>query len=100
MEGRAVTGVDRDSGAWVLRRDGGGAVRARRIVLAAGVWLSRLLPWFGFKLDVDCRVNQVSVTERRSPLLRTIIGFANGYLSPQAGGQRHPPHRRRLAGYR
>ena len=81
MEGKAVTGVDRDGGDWVLRREGGDPVRARRIVLATGVWLSRLLPWFGFELDVDVRVNQVSVTERRPPLLRTIVGFANGFLS-------------------
>ena len=79
-ENTPVTGVERD-GAGFAVETGGGVVKARRIVLAGGLWLADILAWFGFRLPAECRINQVSVTARMGPTLRTIVGVANGFLS-------------------
>ena len=79
-EGRDVTAVDRRSGGFEIGATGGG-VRARRVILAGGVWLERMAAWFGLHAPVTCRVQQMAVTERSAPLMRTILGNVNGRLS-------------------
>ena len=49
-------------------RGAGAVVRARRIVLAGGVWLKKMGAWLGVNLPVECRVPQVVVTERMGPV--------------------------------
>jgi glycine/D-amino acid oxidase-like deaminating enzyme len=80
-EGWPVAGVDRESCGFVVRGGDGGRVRARRVVLAGGVWLQRMLAWFGLDIGVKCLVNQLVVTERMPPVMRSVISIANGLLS-------------------
>jgi sarcosine oxidase subunit beta len=79
-EGAPVRSVDRSGGNWVLNTDQG-PVTSQRVVLAGGVWLTRMAPWFGVELPVECRVPQVVVTERARPLFRAIIGVATRNLT-------------------
>jgi glycine/D-amino acid oxidase-like deaminating enzyme len=80
FENRRVTSVDRDRNAWSLRTSAG-AIRARRVVLAGGVWLEAMAAWFGVKLPIKTLINQLGVTERLAPVMRTVIGIASGLLS-------------------
>lgn len=80
-EGAAVTGVDAGDGGFTLRVAGGEPVRARRLVLAGGVWLEEMLGWLGLRIPVKCLINQLIVTERLRPVMRTVLSVANGLLS-------------------
>ena len=62
-------------------RTRGGAIRCRRIVLAGGVWIEPMLAWLGVHLPIKVLVNQLAVTERIAPVMRTVIGIASGLLS-------------------
>ena len=79
-ENTEVTGVDRAGDAWVLRC-GPTSIRARRVILAGGVWLEKMAGWFGVHIPIKTLVNQLSVTERIAPVMRTVIGIASGLLS-------------------
>jgi glycine/D-amino acid oxidase-like deaminating enzyme len=59
----------------------GGRVSARRIVLAGGVWLQDMAAWLGMALPIKVLVNQLVVTERMAPVMRTVLGVASGLLS-------------------
>jgi glycine/D-amino acid oxidase-like deaminating enzyme len=72
----------------IVREDGGFAVvaagehlRAKRLVLSGGAWLNDALAHFDLQLPLNCRVNQVAVTEPTKPILRTILGVATGLLT-------------------
>ncbi|MCC7425887.1 MAG: FAD-binding oxidoreductase, partial [Alphaproteobacteria bacterium] len=57
-------------------RDGGEAVRvpARRILLAANMWVRPMLDWFGLRdLPIKGRANLMIVTERMRPVIRSIL---------------------------
>ncbi|MEO0384765.1 MAG: FAD-dependent oxidoreductase [Pseudomonadota bacterium] len=56
-------------------------LKARRIVLAGGVWLEAMLVWLGVKLPIKTLINQLAVTERLAPVMRTVVGIASGLLS-------------------
>lgn len=58
-----------------------GVIHARQIVLAGGVWLEPMLRWFGVQLPIKTLVNQLAVTERSPPVMRTVLGIASGLLS-------------------
>lgn len=79
-EGCAVTGAERSGGAFVLRT-AAGEVRAAQLVLAGGVWLEPMAAWFGVRLPITVLINQLAVTERIGPAIRTQLGIANGLLS-------------------
>ena len=79
-EATAVAGIERD-GAGFAVATGGGVVGTRRVVLAGGVWLGRMLAWFGHDVPVQCGVDMVSVTASMRPVMRTVIGVANGLLT-------------------
>jgi sarcosine oxidase, subunit beta len=79
-ENRGVTGADRDGSVWSLATERG-PIRARRVVLCGGVWLERMAGWFGVRLPIKTLVNQLSVTERVAPVMRTVVGIASGLLS-------------------
>ncbi|MBV9786376.1 MAG: FAD-binding oxidoreductase [Acidisphaera sp.] len=77
----ALDGLEREDGQYVAR-SAAGLQRARRVVLAGGVWLETLLRRdFGIAIPLTCRVNQVSVTERLPPILHRVLGVATGLLS-------------------
>jgi glycine/D-amino acid oxidase-like deaminating enzyme len=77
---RAVARVDRDNGRYVVHAAGGTAT-ATRIVLAGGAWLEGMAAWLGFRLPVQFKVNQMIVTERSAPVIRTVLGVQNGLLT-------------------
>ena len=79
LEGTAVETVERDGGFAVLTS--AGRPKARRLVLAGGVWLAEMVAWFGLHAPVTCRVQQVVVTERMGPVMRSNLGVPNGRLS-------------------
>lgn len=81
MENSPVTALDREDGLHVIRIDGGAPVRAKRLVLAGGVWLEPMLAWLGLKVPVKTLINQLVVTERMRPVMRSVVGIANGLLS-------------------
>jgi sarcosine oxidase subunit beta len=59
----------------------GQTVEGRRLVIAGGVWIEPMLAWLGIALPIKVLINQLSVTERIRPILRTQIGIASGLLS-------------------
>jgi glycine/D-amino acid oxidase-like deaminating enzyme len=81
FEQTPVTGIEPVGAGSVIRRDGHPPLRARRLVLAGGVWLETMLGWLGFRVPVKCLINQLVVTERMRPVMRSVVGIANGLLS-------------------
>ncbi len=76
-----VQGVAPEEGGYVVHTPEG-ALRARRVVMAGGMWLEGLLRRdFGINIPLICRVNQVSVTERLPPVMRRVLGVATGLLT-------------------
>lgn len=80
LEYRPVTAVDRGASGFTLRSDGGD-LQAGRLVLAGGVWLEEMLAWLGVTLPVKSLINQLVVTERLPPVMRTVCSVASGLLS-------------------
>lgn len=58
-----------------------GPVQGRRLVIAGGVWIEPMLAWLGVHLPIKVLINQLSVTERVAPVMRTQVGIASGLLS-------------------
>ena len=58
-----------------------GTVATSRVVLAGGVWLEPMARWFGIDLPIRTLTNQLAVTERAEPVMRTVVGIASGLLS-------------------
>ncbi|ASW03220.1 NAD(P)/FAD-dependent oxidoreductase [Paraburkholderia aromaticivorans] len=56
-------------------------IDAARIVMAGGVWLEPLLAMLDIHIPVKTLVNQLIVTERMPPVMRTVLSIANGLLS-------------------
>jgi len=84
VEGMTVTGIDRAGDCHVLRAAGhpeDGRIHARRLVLAGGVWIEPMLRWLGLEVPIKVLVNQLAVTERMPPAMRTVLGVASGLLS-------------------
>lgn len=79
-ENRAATGVVREHHGFAVST-AKEPLKARRIVLAGGVWLEAMLGWLGIKLPIKTLINQLAVTERLAPVMRTVVGIASGLLS-------------------
>ena len=56
-------------------------LKAKRIVLAGGVWLEEMLNWLNVKIKIKCLINQLIITERMPPVMKTVLSIANGLLS-------------------
>ena len=52
-----------------------------RLALCGGVWLEPMADWLGVRLPIRTPVNQLAVTERTRPVMRTVLGVASGLLS-------------------
>jgi glycine/D-amino acid oxidase-like deaminating enzyme len=77
----AVDGISREDQGYVVR-SGAETFHGTRIVIAGGVWIQALLARdFNVNIPVECRVNQVSVTERLPPVVHTVLGVASGLLT-------------------
>lgn len=81
VEQRCVAGLDVDDGGFTIRSTDGCAWEASRVVLAGGVWLGEMLAWLGVTIAVKCLINQLIVTERLRPVMRTVLSVASGLLS-------------------
>ncbi len=79
-ENTPAQGVERTEAGFVVKTPHG-AIRARRLVLAGGVWIEHMMAWMGFTLPIKTLINQLAVTERVAPAMRTVVGIANGLLS-------------------
>jgi glycine/D-amino acid oxidase-like deaminating enzyme len=81
VEQRPVVGVDAGDRGFTLRYASGDLAQATRVVLAGGVWLGEMLAWLGVGIVVKCLVNQLIVTERLRPVMRSVLSVASGLLS-------------------
>lgn len=75
-----VSGVEREAAGFAVQTPSG-PVGAKRLVLAGGVWLEEMAAWLGIDLPIKVLVNQLAVTERVAPVMRTVVGIASGLLS-------------------
>ena len=75
-----VDSIDRRDGGFTVHSEAG-TTKAGRVVLAGGAWLGRMARWLGYPLDVRYKVNQLVVTERLPPVVRTVLGVSNGMLT-------------------
>jgi sarcosine oxidase subunit beta len=76
-----ATAVQHEQGRFAIVSEHGRLLRAKRLVLAGGVWLETMLAWLGLRVRVKCLVNQLIITERMKPVMRSVVGIANGLLS-------------------
>ncbi len=80
QESCAVTNVRKEDDGFAIFSDTA-TWRARRVVLAGGVWLEEMLGWLGVRLNIKTLINQLVATERLQPVMRTVVGIASGLLS-------------------
>lgn len=81
LEHRPATGIERDGARYVVHLADRAPLEASRLVLAGGAWLGEMAGWLGVRLGVRALVNQLAVTERIPPVMRTVVGIASGLLS-------------------
>ena len=81
FEQTPATGIEPDSGRYAVRLANRPPIEAIRLVLAGGAWIEEMAGWLGVRLPVRALVNQLAVTERLPPVMRTVIGIASGLLS-------------------
>jgi len=81
LEQRRVVGLESGDRGFTIRGAGSDAWIASRVVLAGGVWLGQMLAWLGVSIAVKCLINQLIVTERLRPVMRTVLSVASGLLS-------------------
>ncbi|MBX3540869.1 MAG: FAD-binding oxidoreductase [Chelatococcus sp.] len=75
-----VTGLDRQKGEWRVEARSG-RYTAPLVLIAAGAWNRALLQKVDVDLPIGWRVNQMSVSERTTPLLNGIVGHVSGLMS-------------------
>src|SRR5690606_37508106 len=83
LEHAPVEGIDSGDASHTVRfaKDGPAALTARSVVLAGGVWIEPMLGWLGVHIPIKVLINQLIVTERIRPVMRTVLSVANGLLS-------------------
>ena len=84
FENAAVEAIESGDGGHVVRlaaTTGLEPMRARRVVLAGGVWIENMLAMLGVQIPIKVLINQLVITERIRPVMRTVLSVANGLLS-------------------
>ena len=82
LEHSPATGAEPDGDrGYAVRLADRRTLRTRRLVLAGGAWLEEMAGWLGVRLPIKALVNQLAVTERLPPMMRTVVGVASGLLS-------------------
>ena len=80
-----VAGVEPTGTGYAARAVGADGIplvlHGTRLALCGGVWLEPMASWLGVRLRVGTLVNQLAVTERTRPIMRTVVGVASGLLS-------------------
>lgn len=79
-ENSTVESIDRNGNEFAVIA-GDAVINARRIVLAGGVWLEEMCRWLGLHIPIKTLINQLAITERMRPVMRSVVGIANGLLS-------------------
>lgn len=75
-----VEGIEPSDKGYTLNL-GSETATTQQIVLAGGVWLEPMMQMLGLSLPIKTLVNQLAVTERSAPLMRTVVCIASGLLS-------------------
>ena len=81
LENASVGGIEPDDSGYTVLHEDGTRTKAKRLVLAGGVWLETMLAWLGLSVPIKCLINQLAVTERMRPVMQSVVGIANGLLS-------------------
>ena len=85
FEDTPAAGVEPAAAGYTVRAtgaDGSGlTLHGTRLALCGGVWLEPMAGWLGVRLPIRTLVNQLAVTERCGPVMRTVLGIASGLLS-------------------
>jgi len=85
FENTTVTGVESGGSGYIAQStamDGNSfALHGNRLALCGGVWIESMAGWLGVRLPIRTLVNQLAVTERIRPVMRTVVGVASGLLS-------------------
>lgn len=82
FEQTPVTRIERVAGMYrVYGTDDAIRIDATRLVMAGGVWLEPMLAMLGIHIPVKTLVNQLIVTERMPPVMKSVLSIANGLLS-------------------
>jgi glycine/D-amino acid oxidase-like deaminating enzyme len=85
FERTAAARIDWSDGCYRVYGPENGAVPiridAKRLVMAGGVWLEPLCALLDVAIPVKTLVNQLIVTERMPPIMRSVLSIANGLLS-------------------
>ena len=84
LENAPVEGIDSGDTGHVIRFGGAASrppLQATRVVLAGGVWIENMLAWLGVQIPIKVLINQLIITERVRPVMRTVLSVANGLLS-------------------
>ncbi|MCB8881267.1 FAD-binding oxidoreductase [Acidisoma cellulosilytica] len=76
-----VSAIEQQGSGYLIHGTCGTRLSAKRIVLAGGVWLESMLAMLGLRAAVKCLINQLVITERMRPVMRSVVGIANGLLS-------------------
>ncbi len=79
-ENRPVQAIDHGDAGFTLQTPSG-PLHASRVVLAGGVWLEPQAAMLGLRLRIRTLVNQLIVTTKMPPVMRTVLGVASGLLS-------------------
>jgi sarcosine oxidase subunit beta len=82
FENSAVESIDSGDSGHIAHFDGKQApLRGHRIVLAGGVWIENMLAMLGVQIPIKVLINQLIITERIRPVMRSVLSVANGLLS-------------------
>ncbi|SDE28868.1 Glycine/D-amino acid oxidase [Variovorax sp. CF079] len=84
LENAPVAAIDSGDAGHVIRLDaaaGRAPLHAKRVVLAGGVWIQNMLAWLGVQIPIKVLINQLIITERIRPVMRTVLSVASGLLS-------------------
>jgi glycine/D-amino acid oxidase-like deaminating enzyme len=84
IENTPVEGIDSGDAGHVIHFGGTASrppLQATRVVLAGGVWIENMLAWLGVQIPIKVLINQLIITERVRPVMRTVLSVANGLLS-------------------
>jgi len=81
LENEKIEMVENNGKSFFLKLKNNNIIEANKIVLAGGLWLEEMLKWFKINIRIKCLPQQLIVTERINPILKTVITIANGKLS-------------------
>ena len=78
--GSSVTAIERDGASWRITTSRG-AIRARRVVNAAGPWAAQVAAMAGVTIPVRGAPLQMVVTEPTAPTLSRLVAYAGRHLT-------------------